>query len=84
MSTYMNSKLYEKALAEKLLYEFPPPMFRVVHDIVFIGKYSRGERQIDVAVFRVDNKDPFLVAEAKFYSNTVDILHIDAFVTKIK
>lgn len=80
----MNSKEYEKALAEKLLYEFPPPMFRVVHDIDFIGEYSGGERQIDVAVFRTDEKDPFLVAEAKLYSNTVDILHIDAFITKIR
>jgi hypothetical protein len=80
----MNSKEYEKALAEKLLYEFPPPMFRVVPDKVFIGKYSGGKRQIDVAVFRADKKDPFLVAEAKFHTNTVNIRYIDAFVTKIK
>ena len=80
----MNWKEYEKALAEKLLYEFPPPVFRVVHDVDFVGKYSGGKRQIDIAVFRANEKAPFLVAEAKFYSNTVDILHIDAFITKIK
>jgi len=80
----MNWKEYEKALAEKLLYEFPPPVFRVVHDVDFVGKYSGGKRQIDIAVFRANEKAPFLVAEVKFYSNTVDILHIDAFITKIK
>jgi hypothetical protein len=75
---FINPTEYEKALAEKLRYEFPPPMFMVVHDVKFTVKYSGGERQIDVAVFRSGEKDPFLVAEAKLYSRTIDILHVDA------
>ena len=55
----MNSSEYEKALAEKLLYEFPPPAFRVAHDVIVRGKYSGGDRQIDVAVFRDGENDLF-------------------------
>jgi hypothetical protein len=80
----MNSSEYEKALTEKLLYEFPPPAFRVIHNQIFIGKYSGGKRQIDVAVFRDGESDPFLVAEAKLHKDTIDINHVDAFITKIK
>ena len=80
----MNWKDYQRALFEKLLYEFPPPMFKVIHDIKFNGKYSGGRRQVDVAVFRSNEKNPFLIAEAKFIRSKIDILHIDAFITKIK
>jgi hypothetical protein len=80
----MNPTEYERALAEKLLYEFPPPFFRVVHDLKVKGVHSGGNRQIDVAVFRAEEKDPFLAAEAKLHSDTLNIGYIDAFVTKVK
>lgn len=80
----MNPTEYENALAEKLLYEFPPPLFEVVHDLEVEGKYSKGKRQIDVAVTRVGEDHPFLVAEAKLHSHTLNIGYIDAFPTKLK
>ena len=80
----MNSTEYEKALAEKLLYEYPPPFFEVIHNLKVEGIYSEGQRQIDVAIRRVGEDHPFLVAEAKLHAATLNIGYIDAFITKIK
>ena len=80
----MDSTEYEKALAEKLRYEFPPPMFEVVHDLRLKGVHSEGNRQIDVAVFRSEEMNPLLAAEAKLHSGTLDIGYIDAFITKLR
>lgn len=84
MNRKMDSTEYEKALFEKLLYEFPPPIFEVIHDLKVTGKYSRGERQIDVAVRRAGQSHPFLAAEAKRHTRKIEIEYIDAFVTKLK
>lgn len=80
----IDSKEYEKSLYEKLLYDFPPPMFEVIQDLKVKGRYSRGTRQIDVAVCRSGECQPFLVAEAKCHQRTVEIRYIEAFITNLK
>lgn len=75
---------YEIALTERLRYEFQPPWFRVVHNTKIEGVYSKGQRQIDVAVYRLDEPYPFLVAEAKRHTKTLDIGYVDAFIVKLK
>jgi len=84
MSAEMKSIEYEKALFEKLLYEFRSPFFQVIHNSRIRGKHSKGSRQIDVAVFRAGVKTPFLVAEAKNHDRKLEIEYIEAFVTKLK
>jgi hypothetical protein len=85
--THMKHKVspdeYEQALSEKLLYEFPPPIFRVVWDASIPGRYSKVPRQLDVAVYREKRRKPFLVAEAKRWSRRVDVGLIDCFIGKL-
>lgn len=75
---------YEQALSEKLLYEFPSPVFRVVwDDRSVIGRYSKVPRQLDVAVYRADESHPFLVAEARRWSRPISVELIDCFIGKL-
>lgn len=84
MTPGIDPKEYEKAFSEHLLYEFQPPLFEVVHDIRITGRYSQSPRQIDVAVRRAGEEQPFLVAEAKRHGRKVEIEYIEAFVTKLQ
>jgi len=75
---------YEQAFSEKLLYEFPPPVFRVVwDDRSLIGRYSKVARQLDVAVYRADESHPFLVAEARRWSRSISVEVVDCFIGKL-
>jgi len=76
---------YEKALSEKLLYEFPPIAFRVIWNVKVVGRYSKAPRQLDVAVYRENQSHPFLVAEAKRWgeSSSIHVGLIDCFIGKL-
>lgn len=84
MTSNIHPKDYEKAISEYLLYEFQPPLFEVLHDIKIKGRYSGWPRQIDVAVRRAGEKNPFLVVEAKRRGRKVTVEYIDAFITKLQ
>jgi hypothetical protein len=64
---------YERAIAERFRTLFPPPHYLVKHNIKAPGQKSRGFRQADIGVFEVGKAAPFLVADAKRQSRTVDI-----------
>jgi hypothetical protein len=83
MPQRIDPKEYEKALTEKLRYEFCPPLFEVVHNIRLKGRYSEILRQIDVAVRRAGEEHPFVIAEAKRHSRKVEIEYIEAFITRL-
>jgi len=75
---------YEQALSEKLLYEFPARVFRVVRDDrSVVGQYSKVPRQLDVAVYRADQSHPFLVAEARRWSRSISVEVVDCFIGKL-
>jgi hypothetical protein len=74
---------YEKALSEKLLYEFPPIAFRVIWNDSVVGRYSKVPRQLDAAVYRENQSHPFLVAEAKRWGRPIDVGLIDCFIGKL-
>ncbi len=72
---------YEIALYEKLLYEFPPPGFRVERDDRTVrGRYSLAIRQLDVAVYRRGEVRPFVVADAKYYQEALDVKDVECFI----
>ena len=71
---------YEKALYEKLLYEFPRGAFHLVCDDHVVGRYSEAPRQLDVAVYRRDQSHPFLVADAKRRGRAIDVGLVDCFI----
>ncbi len=74
-------KGYEIALHEQMLYEFPPPYFRVKpNEKTLKGRYSLAVRQLDVAVYRRGEERPFLVADAKFYGKALDVKDVEAFI----
>jgi len=75
---------YEKALFEKLVYEFQPSGCRVVWDDRSVtGRYSGVKRQLDVAVYRGNEDRPFLVADAKRRTRKIDVSVIESFMGQL-
>ena len=54
-----------------------------MHNIKLWGRYSEIYRQIDVAVRRAGEEQPFLIAEAKRHGRKVEIEYIEAFITRL-
>lgn len=77
----ISSENFEKALFEKLLNDFPPPIYIVKFDDKILGKHSKVIRQIDVAVY-LNQKNPklLIVADAKRYTNGIHVKHIESFI----
>jgi hypothetical protein len=76
---------YEDALLQHLRHEFSNPLFSVVgtedgrqHKIR--GRYSKADRQIDVAVYRHGNPSPILMADAKRYRTRLDVKAVECFI----
>jgi hypothetical protein len=81
MKNEISPEEYEKALFEKLLYDFPSSHFQVIpNDRNIVGRYSGIKRQLDVAVYRKNAPAPFLVAEAKRHARKVGIRQVECFI----
>jgi hypothetical protein len=81
MKNEISPEKYEKALFEKLLYDFPLSHFKVIpNDRNIVGRYSGIKRQLDVAVYRKNVPAPFLVAEAKRHSRKIGIRQVECFI----
>ena len=63
---------YEKAVLEWFRTDWPPPAYRVVHNIRLRGEKTKIGRQIDVSVFKADNPIPCLIIEAKRHARAID------------
>lgn len=75
---------YEEALYQKLLYELQPSGFRVVRDDRSVrGRFSAVKRQLDIAVYQVNQDRPFLVADAKRRTRKIDVSGIESFIGQL-
>ncbi|HEX8691308.1 MAG TPA: hypothetical protein VF746_02610 [Longimicrobium sp.] len=74
---------YEWALFEKLLYDFPPPAFRVEHNVSLPGNQSGTSRQVDVVVYKAGDAHPFLIADAKLHKRKVDLTVTGSFLSML-
>jgi len=75
----MEPDRYEKALSEKLKYEFREPTFKIVHDHHLETITDTRKRQIDVAIFRKGESRPFFIADAKRYKRKIGVKTVDSF-----
>src|SRR5688572_20032947 len=78
-----NWKRYERGLLERLRYDFP--YFKVCGTIAgpphrALGRLSLVRRQLDAAVYRPGESAPFLIADAKFYTDPIDVKDVEAFI----
>ena len=80
----MSWQEYEAALVQRLLYQFPAPMFGVrgtdasgEHRVR--GRYSETGRQLDVAVYQPGQSAPFFVADAKRRGRPIAVPDVEAF-----
>lgn len=72
---------FEKALFEKLLVDFPPPYYEVIHNHKIRGRFSESKRQIDVAIYHnLEKPKLIIVGEAKRYKNGINVKHIESFI----
>lgn len=81
----MKPNRYEDALLQYLRHEFPNHLFTVAgteagqqHRIP--GRYSRVDRQVDVAIYRRDKTRPILMADAKRYRKRIDVKAVECFI----
>src|SRR5215218_8383382 len=83
-------KAYERGLLERLRYEFPEPDFEVRGTVAgppyrVLGRLSLAWRQLDAAVYRSgESAPPFLIADAKFYTDRIDVKDVEAFIGQME
>jgi hypothetical protein len=68
----MTPKEYEKAVLQRFRTLWPPPQFRVVHDVRLRGRKTRAKRQIDICIYETGYLKPVLLAEAKRHKRPID------------
>jgi len=79
-------KRYDRGLLERLRYDFPEPHFKVHGTVASTphrvrGRLSLAWRQLDAAVYRSGERaPPFLIADAKFYTDRIDVKDVEAFI----
>jgi hypothetical protein len=84
-----NWKRYERGLLERLRYDFPEPHYKVHGTVAgppyrVLGRFSLAWRQLDAAVYRSGESRPFLIADAKFYADRIDVKDVEAFIGQME
>lgn len=79
-------RAYERAMFNGLYYRFRPPTFMVVPDVRdVLGRLSLAKRQVDVAVYEVQDKStPYLVVECKRYGRVLDVNDVGEFSSRLE
>lgn len=80
----MTPEEYEKAVLQRFRTLFPPPQFRVVHDVRLKGLKTKAERQIDIGVFEADSANPVLIVEAKRHKRPIDAVRAGATIALVR
>ena len=68
----MTPKEYEKAVLQRFRTLWPPPHFRVVHDVRLRGRKTKAKRQIDICIYETGYPGPVLLVEAKRHKRPID------------
>ena len=81
----ISPETYEFGLLQRLKHEFEPTGLKVCGAEKEGKHYAKGRfslirRQLDVAVYRPEEKTPFLIADAKRHTRKIDVKQVESFI----